>query len=115
MLTALTYWVDVSIDGGAAQIIFAPLVLAAYTALVTSELVDADVAGLSAYGHGMVRCPLAGCILLASNGPQQSLLMPCLHQSSRLLPRCAAASSSRLSEPIRSGGHTLRDFEPVRA
>ena len=36
---------------------YAPLVLATFTVLVTSELVDADVAGLSAYGHSMVRCP----------------------------------------------------------
>ena len=45
--------------GHCAQIIFAPLVLAAFTALVTSELVDCDVAGLSAYGRSVVRCPLA--------------------------------------------------------
>jgi len=44
---------------------FAPLVLAAFTALVTSELVDADVAGLSAYGRAVVRCPSTErCLLL---------------------------------------------------
>ena len=41
------------------QIIFAPLALAAFSALVTLELVDVDVAGLSPYGHSVVRCAFA--------------------------------------------------------
>ena len=39
------------------QIIFAPLALGAFSLLVTGDLLEVDVAGLSRYGHDLVRGP----------------------------------------------------------
>ena len=44
-----------------AQIIFAPLTLGAFSLLVTGDLLDVNVAGLSPYGHDLVRCCLMRC------------------------------------------------------